>query len=335
MNPRRKERRGRGFTLVELLVVIAIIGILIALLLPAVQAAREAARRSECSNKMKQLGLALHNYHDVYQVLPAGTLLMGPNNYTQGLRPWPVALLPYLEQESLHALWDSNVAGVYPGLNNGNRTVHQTNLDVFTCPTSGIKRNQFYQPFHDGNVGETYAPGSYVGVSGKGYGEENDCPDRCGTWDWYPNYQRLVNNGHLGWRGILHIVVAGGVASHLRLDCETFADIRDGTSNTLMLGERHLPTDEPRYAALWACPVGAYTLGALLPNSWMLRTIYVNQCNAAYPSYKCTRGFGAYHPGGFNWAMGDASVRFIGETVNMDILMDMASVAGKESAQLP
>lgn len=335
MSRRRDSTQARAFTLVELLVVIAIIGVLVALLLPAIQAAREAARRTECSNKLKQQALALHGYHDVYKVFPAGTLLMGPNNYTQGLRPWPVAILPYLEQESLYSLWDSSVAGVYPGANNGNRTVRQTHLDVFTCPSSGINSTQLYRPFHDGNLNETYAPSSYVGVSGKAYGHMSDCPDRCGTWDWYPDYQNLVNNQYTAWRGILHIVVADGIPANLRLSCESFATIRDGASNTLMLGERHLPDDEPRYAAFWACPIGAYTMGALLPNSWMLRTVYVNQCNAGYPGYKCTRGFGGYHPGGLNWALGDASVRFISDTVNMELLMDLASVAGGEMAQLP
>ena len=90
--------RRRGFTLVELLVVIAIIGILVALLLPAIQAAREAARRTQCNNNLKQVGVALHNYHDTYKVLPPGGLAGNPR------LSWNVLILPFIEQQALHAL---------------------------------------------------------------------------------------------------------------------------------------------------------------------------------------------------------------------------------------
>jgi len=317
-------RRERSFTLVELLVVIAIIGILIALLLPAVQAARESARRSECSNNMKQLGVALHNYHDVFRVLPAGTIKNGSSNYTNVLKPWSVAILPFIEQEALDSLWNNNVAGS----SSANRQVHQTHLDVYACPSALIEAGVFHRPYHDGNIGETYAPGSYAGVSGRSDGHINDCPDRCGNWDWGLEYRQLLANGYTGWRGMLHIVEG-------QVHCERLSTVLDGTSNTVMIGERHLPQDEPRYGVFWACPIGAYTLGGVMPNPWILKTIYVNDCEREWPRYHCTRGFGAYHPGGFNWTLGDASVRFISETVDLDVLMSLASIAGAEVEQTP
>ncbi len=319
-----------AFTLIELLVVIAIIGILIALLLPAVQAAREAARRAQCTNHLKQQALALHNYLDANRVFPAGTLMRGPNNYLDGLKPWPVAILPFIEQQALANLWDSTVSGVSPGKNDGNRTVRRTSVPVYVCPSSRIDSSTLVRPFHDGNVNEVYAPGAYVGVSGKSFGHYLVCTDRCGNWDWYYEYGQMLQNGHDGWRGILHLVY-----DKANSRCEPIAAVADGTSNTLMIGERHLPKDEPRYGAFWACPVGAYTIGGLMPNSWVLRTIYVTDCEREWPKFHCTRGFGAYHPGGLNWALGDGSVRFTSENVDVYLLMDLASIDGREVAQVP
>ncbi|MDZ7618093.1 MAG: DUF1559 domain-containing protein, partial [Patescibacteria group bacterium] len=108
----RNTNRGnfKAFTLVELLVVITIIGILISLLLPAVQSAREAARRMQCMNNLKQLALAIHGYHGVYQILPASKIQYGTDSYTHVLMPWTVAILPYVEQQALFDVWDSNVS---------------------------------------------------------------------------------------------------------------------------------------------------------------------------------------------------------------------------------
>lgn len=316
-----------GFTLVELLVVITIIGILIALLLPAVQAAREAARTMQCSNNLKQIALAIHGYHDAHHKFPAGTLLRSASVY-DSLRPWSVAILPFLEQQSLHDLWDSNVTGDSPGANNGNQTVRTTHLAAYTCPSDVGEPTAIYNPLYSFSTSQ-YAPGSYVGVAGKTFGHYLDCGDRCGNWDWPPEYTQLVTNGHLGWRGVLHPVVPGSLQS------EDFSAIADGTSNTLMVGEHSLPQDEPRQGTFWACSIGAYTLGTVMPNSWILRTHDFKACDTAWPSFHCTRGFGAYHTNGMNWGIADGSVRFINNNVNVELLMDLASVAGSEVSQLP
>jgi len=133
----------RAFTLVELLVVIAIIGILIALLLPAVQAAREAARRSQCTNNLKQIGLALHNYHDVQRSFPLGAYTgVGPVYGHLSGTNWRTEILPYLEQGALYSklTFDGSAFSGWSGLpfSGGNVALSGLKLDVYLCPSSLI-----------------------------------------------------------------------------------------------------------------------------------------------------------------------------------------------------
>ncbi|MCR9116066.1 MAG: DUF1559 domain-containing protein [bacterium] len=151
-----KNHNRAGFTLVELLVVIAIIGILIALLLPAVQAAREAARRTQCVNQLKQLGLATHNHHDTRRALPPGWT--GPANDAEG-EPgwgWSAHTLPYMEKTNLHDLCNLNLAIT----NSANLTARETILPDFRCPSDASSQETFAL----GSV--TVAASNYVGVFG-------------------------------------------------------------------------------------------------------------------------------------------------------------------------
>lgn len=147
----KRARRIAGFTLVELLVVIAIIGLLIAVLLPAVQAAREVARRTTCTNNLRQMGLALTTYHDTYQVLPAAVA----DNWggSPQLHSWAVFILPYVEQPPLYAIYDF-AAGQNAEIN---RPVVSTPLAVYSCPSSD---DVYYEG--DGH----YAKGDYAAASG-------------------------------------------------------------------------------------------------------------------------------------------------------------------------
>ena len=139
------QHRPRGFTLVELLVVIAIIGILIALLLPAVQAAREAARRMQCSNKLRQIGLAMHNYHDTHRVFPPGAIAFVDSCPPSGYRaqdqgpPWSVLILPYIERMSLYQ--DFDFSGTFSARlsdNGSNQALQFTPMATFQCPSDPL-----------------------------------------------------------------------------------------------------------------------------------------------------------------------------------------------------
>ncbi len=155
-------RRRSGFTLVELLVVIAIIGILIALLLPAVQAAREAARRSQCSNNLKQQALALQNYHDTQKCFPSGAINPwgGINPGNGWLINWAIAILPYIEQAPLHAQYNMNLSNA----DAANKPVVQAIVPPYTCPsdTNGTK----LENPGSGTANGAYRHGSYAGVTG-------------------------------------------------------------------------------------------------------------------------------------------------------------------------
>ena len=203
-------RARRAFTLIELLVVIAIIAVLIALLLPAVQAAREAARRSQCVNNLKQMGLALHNYHDAVLVFPPGYIAAGP--YIDGETDaspgwsWASMILPQLDQSPLY----SSINFWLPVQAPANTTATQTSLNVFLCPSDQIPGRTFAVTDGFGNTVATVAPSSYADCTG------SDAAD----------VATGLNNDGLG-NGLFYR------NSKIRI-----AAIIDGTSQTVMLLER-------------------------------------------------------------------------------------------------
>jgi prepilin-type N-terminal cleavage/methylation domain-containing protein len=337
----------RAFTLVELLVVIAIIGILVALLLPAIQAAREAARRTECSNKLKQIGLALHNYHDTYNTFPPGNVTPGNCCGTPSAGTWTLFILPFLEQETLYnqydfSLWNDSDPGRSGRTGGPNAFVCMQFLDVYLCP-SDINTKKLERPGSGPGSGKDYAPGSYRAVSGASTG---DC--------WFDNNQS--NAFCTRNRGVLHHVGVISPARHLNRSggsrdgvTENFSSILDGTSNTVMIGEMQTRTQNRR-RTFWAY---AYT-------SYNQSSITVGQQRTLIPNYdrcvsiggrggsnSCKRGWGSFHPGVLQFCMADASVRSIGEHVNMGVgnnstsvndmgvLPALASIAGGESVELP
>ncbi|MDR0870256.1 MAG: DUF1559 domain-containing protein [Planctomycetaceae bacterium] len=340
----------RGFTLVELLVVIAIIGVLIALLLPAVQAAREAARRMSCTNNLKQLGLGAHNYHDTQSNFPGGCVTylttMGSVSNTvpsQWRTWWTVALLPFIEQQSLWNEYCPNVgmtdntAGTPAGNQGKNYLLGQANVTSFSCPSDSEAGKLFLNTTYSA---WQFRISSYRGVGG-----------RVGSWaNWFweiGGHSTLPN-----YRGIFHMVgprsnTEGG---QVTLYFETFASITDGTTNTAMISERHTPQDSSDASGAlnqitsWNAPLPHYliaTTAAYSPTfratashekcKTMFRALAAGGMNNDTASWICLRSYGSYHPGGINVCLGDASVRFVSENTNPDIWAAYATVSNGEN----
>ena len=313
MSPIYTRKPGQGFTLVELLVVIAIIGVLVGLLLPAVQSAREAARRMQCSNNLKQLGLALHNYLDTFKKVPFASnfvdsiaqcgnfALIGNPHYSGN-----VSLLPFLEQGNLYNQinFDQSIdAGA------ANRTLLNGRfLPVFTCPSNalaGTGRRADGNNFSgfNGPVQE----GMYRfcgGTMNNTMLNTRDCtalsPSFCLNADGGINGGwTCVHNSPGSIRGMF----ARGVTSI------GLQNVSDGTSNTIMMGETKPHFTE--FGALWTWNVPT-TLFSLKLNSAFLknaeRTRTVNWMNA--------QGHASYHIGGAQFVFADGSVRFVSESID-------------------
>lgn len=357
-----RDRRSRGFTLVELLVVIAIIGILVALLLPAVQAAREAARRMQCSNKLKQLGIALHNYHDTYKAFPStpggNGVLSANGGSVQNWMRWGglASLLPYVEQQALYDSidfrfqWDST-DGTSGGLTN--RQVTRTRLDeAFTCPSD---------PGSSVNYSAAHSPTSYCFSRG---------PQS--HWDRGSGNEAGIADGQYWPR---------------------FRDILDGTANTFAMGEAVLgrnqgqwdPSRPRREQGVMVESVGALSQSIsgdsrVFKNTAPYLTIintYYDNCLAQYdagsgyagdqdengrywssgrtghgpqittfigpnagpgcdPDSSVTEASvkepGSYHPGGCLMLRCDASVSFESETINQATWIALGSTKGGETS---
>jgi prepilin-type N-terminal cleavage/methylation domain-containing protein/prepilin-type processing-associated H-X9-DG protein len=304
----------RGFTLVELLVVIAIIGILVALLLPAVQAAREAARRSQCGNHLKQIGIALHNYHDVQRSFPPGSIFLGVCCSDESYTSWTISILPYLEQGALYEQYhqtETNESVL-------NQLVREHYVPVYVCPSEPDTRTLSEPesgPANDLNL--LYRPGSYRGVGGRS--------DGSGWWDNFPQHQSLPRS----WRGPLHVVDG-------RLTTETFASCTDGTSNTLFVGEYGTRT-RTRRRTYWAYSYSSYNKSDVVPESRTLLADF-DRCAAIGGLgglQACSRGWGSFHPGVLQYLMCDGSVRTVSRNVDMLLLAEAATVSGSEMGGLP
>ncbi len=293
--------RRSGFTLVELLVVIAIIGILIALLLPAVQAAREAARRSECTNNLKQLGLALHNYHGAFSTLPSGYVTRTVIANGQG-RPnntpfwgWGGLTLPYVEQESLH-----------DGIKVGENILYESWIDPAILPLLQTPVGSYRCPTDNGpelNSGKVWMPAAYGGPS----------LERLAT----SNY--VANNTSRDSRWNDHNVGGGLFFENSQV---RFAEINDGTSNTIALGERRWEWVD--IAGTIRTARAAIIVGVRRRNADTARSDQL-ACGRTKLNYTGTNnahgreGYSSDHPGGANFCLADGSVRFISETIDADM----------------
>jgi prepilin-type N-terminal cleavage/methylation domain-containing protein/prepilin-type processing-associated H-X9-DG protein len=328
---RRLSRPKHGFTLIELLVVIAIIAVLIGLLLPAVQKIREAANRMSCSNNLKQIGLALHNYHDTNLSFPPGGVTNGPCCGTQSGATWTIYILPYIEQDNLHRQYDytkSNEVNAAPTLAN---SVLRQFVKTYNCP-SDLNVNQLIVPDSGPGSDRLYATGSYRGMAG--------VTDGLGWFD--AECGRIYP---LGQRGVLHSTSDPRSPTPFPpkysappYGPERIASITDGTSNTLMVGEYTTRTRTSR-TTFWGYTYTSYNQSEVVlpPQSRQLLNDY-DRCVAiggVGGSNPCKRGWASFHAGVINFGMADGSVRSISTNIDMLTFAAMATIANGEVVQLP
>jgi prepilin-type N-terminal cleavage/methylation domain-containing protein len=300
-------RTRRGFTLVELLVVIAIIGLLVALLLPAVQAAREAARASQCKNHLKQLGLALHQYHDAHGRLPPGWLANQPEGVPGW--GWTAALLPYLEQRNLdETLIKRNLAIAEPA----NQLARETPVSVLYCGSD-------WHP----KIVTIFGGGSAAEEEEEQAGEEGDFAAK--TVDAGTPLLRIARSNYVGVFGVSEIEEspAAGEGVFFFHSRTRLAEVTDGLSNTLFIGER----DAQRGNSLWAGVVQ----GA---NAAMARVVGIAD-HAPNDPHHHFDDFASYHPGGVHFLAGDGSVQRINNQIDMNVYQALCTRGGGEAASAP
>lgn len=341
----------RAFTLIELLVVIAIIAILVSLLMPAVQQAREAARRTQCKNNLKQLGLAIHNYHDVHRRLPAGYFSYATSNGTAPawaeLDPntwdgapgwsWGAMLLPFLEQGNVTAVIDFD----RPLWDLSHRSVINTKLPVFLCPTSSGGDEPFVVQQADGApriiTGQQIEVGRSHYVASHG---QESCWGECGSATTGVVFTNIYNS-------TTQTVTINGDAGRVadgpfyRNSGTRFRDVTDGLTNTIFLGEHSSKLSDktwvgvvpggstpPRFTSPENGPDAAATMVLVHsgPSGGELDITgfpIIHPVN--FPTYHVGQMY-SEHSGGGNVTLGDGSVRFISENIDLILWAELSSM---------
>ncbi len=319
-SPRSRNLTRSGFTLIELLVVIAIIAVLVALLLPAVQQAREAARRSQCKNNLKQVMLATHMLHDTKNHFPAAMRAVTTEEvnrvlaeraagnaatYTATYISGFIEILPYLEQDAIARQWDPTKATGNTTENAqgwSNAKLQQKMIPSFTCPTMSLPLTP---------LSANRAPASYMMNVGTG-------SPNTGA---YPSTDPAVENvAHNGALNLIPTPDETGKTSRIET---RMRDFTDGTSNTFMYGEadfspRGIPSSD--YGSVWA--YGYFY-------SWGTSHAKINYRGYA-PSDATYGGFRSEHPGGAHFAMADGSVTFLSENMDHQMFRALSTRGGNE-----
>ena len=358
--------RRRGFTLIELLVVIAILSVLIALLLPAVQAAREAARRLQCTNNLKQIGLAIHSYHDVHSAFPMTTTSAGvaPNGAcTAGLLSWHAAILPHMEGGPTYSSINLSVGnaddcanpdvihyGATIGLGHPNATAARTTIAGFLCPSDG------YESVATMGASRP-APHNYSGNAG-----------------WTPDTSGMVAGPRLGRHTGFIALADPAHKVDWHVGAISAAAVSDGLSQTMAVAERRIAraSDPDDIEAMFSepLPTRSFCAGGTGGTKTLERwRVYCNAVTLADPAWSVFQnrawisGWGhagstymqvmpingrnchlyggeadgnimntpsSRHPGGINALFGDGSVRFVKEKVALPVWWALATRAGGE-----
>ncbi|HZN32964.1 MAG TPA: DUF1559 domain-containing protein [Pirellulaceae bacterium] len=312
-------RARRAFTLVELLVVIAIIGVLVALLLPAVQAAREAARRMSCQNNLKQIGIAIHNYIDVVNAFPPGAV---KSNTTS----WHVHVLPFLEQKNLYDQFDFTQGDYIASGGVGRANLGLNRVNTYLCPSSAAVKMMLPDPPNNVNPPDLIPANTGVPpYTTHYYGNMGPKPPSLpGTGYTFRN----VGQGGFSQHGLFE------VNSRIRL-----AEVTDGTSNTILVGEnsRHVQS-----------------LGSRFRN-WMRGADYNSNQNSAGTDHICgcrniqlgintptpalsttfnDIAMASHHPNGANFVLCDGAVKFLTQNIELGNYKALASRDGNETTQV-
>ena len=307
----------RGFTLIELLVVIAIIAVLIALLLPAVQQAREAARRAQCKNNLKQLGLALHNYHDTHSQFPPGAIYSGEGSAPADGRDdgwgatWAVMILPYIDQAPLYSRYTSESVARSGNASSGNNFVTRQQLTAMKCPSHPEVRTLLTQDFTG------FAKGNYAASIGGG---------------------NLLSSSHFNGelRGAFSLIGQWGAS---------FRDMSDGSSNAVVLSEIVAidSVSDDRGAWGWCtgptfCGQGSSSSIIMTPNcrtatdaspyalNNTTASVFNHINNPDVTGASARVAARSYHTGGVHATMGDGGVRFISENINAATWRNLLSI---------
>ena len=323
--------RRPAFTLIELLVVIAIIAVLIGLLLPAVQKVREAAARAKCTNNLRQLGVAAHNYEGAFKTFPPGLAHPGFDGRFTSLF---VELLPFVEQDPIYKNWNF----IIPSNNYTTATSPgATPLTVLVCPSAGVTQN----PVTFGN--QTVGMSTYAGNGGV---------------KTFPPDQATVN-------GLFHETGPQSKPNPKQRPVG-ISGVKDGLSNTLLFGERRMsdgnlesfmtapftPPPDPPIQTLsaycgWGSPIGpsavaSVALGASATINYGYPDYYrpplppsppvpVPWADASVKWWLRVSAYGSLHPGGANFALADGSVRFVSDKLPLDVLQALATRSGRET----
>ena len=299
---KKHSRTHRGFTLIELLVVIAIIAVLIALLLPAVQQAREAARRTQCKNNLKQIGLALHNYHDVARVFPPGWIAVddagmpSAHEGTSGVG-WATMILPYMEQKNIYNQFNASLPLTDPA----NAAFLRNQIPAYKCPSDPQPEFFFIADEATGGIITGLPIANYIGCFGT---EELDGCENA------PGDLPVMSDGTCKGDGVFYH------NSKVRI-----ADFTDGTTNTFIVGERKTVANLDWYSS-WP--------GMIAEGEEAFQRV----CGSADhpPNSPATHfdDFSSAHTGGAQFCLGDGSVRFISENIDKSVSQALATIQSGE-----